>query len=62
MIQWSQEYFTGLTYTEHVANNHWFNMMLKMLKDDGKLYVPMSCFDYLNTQGGITWKTNHQCN
>ena len=41
MIQWSQEYFTGLTYTEHVANNHWFNMMLTMLKDDGKLYVPM---------------------
>ena len=41
MIQWSQEYFTGLTYNEHVANNHWFNMMLKMLKDDGKLYVPM---------------------
>ena len=32
---------TGLTYNEHVANNHWFNMMLKMLKDDGKLYVPM---------------------
>ncbi len=41
MIQWSQEYFTGLTYTEHVANNHWFNMMLKMLKDDGILYVPV---------------------
>ena len=41
MIQWSQQYFTGLTYTQHVTNNHWFNMMLKMLKDDGKLYVPM---------------------
>ena len=40
MIQWSQQYFTGLTYTQHVANNHWFNMMLSQLKEDGKLYVP----------------------
>ena len=40
MIQWSQEYYTGLTYTQHVMNNHWFNHMLLLLKDDGVLYVP----------------------
>ena len=40
MKQWSQEYYTGLTYNQHVANNHWFNTMLLLLKDDGRLYVP----------------------
>ena len=40
MKQWSQEYYTGLTYSQHVMNNHWFNHMLLLLKDDGVLYVP----------------------
>ena len=40
MIQWSQEYYKGLTYTEHVMNNHWFNHMLRLLAEDGVLYVP----------------------
>ena len=40
MIQWSQQYYTGLTYTEHVMNNHWFNRTLRLLKEDGVLYVP----------------------
>ena len=40
MIQWSQQYYTGLTHQQHTANNHWFNIMLSCLKDDGKLYVP----------------------
>jgi len=41
MIQWSQEYFTGLTYTQHMVNNQWFDMMLSQLKDDGTLFVPI---------------------
>ena len=36
MIQWSQQYYTGLTHQQHTANNHWFNIMLSCLKDDGK--------------------------
>ena len=39
--QWSQRYFTDLTSYEHSANNDWFKIMLNMLKDDGKLYVPL---------------------
>ena len=38
---WSQTYFTNLTLDEHITNNNWFMNMLSMLKDDGKLYVPM---------------------
>ena len=38
---WSQSYFTNLTLDQHIANNNWFMNMLSMLKDDGKLYVPM---------------------
>ena len=38
---WSQTYFTNLTLDEHITNNKWFMIMLDMLKDDGKLYVPM---------------------
>ena len=38
---WSQSYFTNLTLDEHITNNNWFMNMLSMLKDDGKLYVPM---------------------
>ena len=39
--QWSQSYFTNLTSDQHEVNNNWFMNMLSMLKDDGKLYVPM---------------------
>ena len=38
---WSRSYFTNLTLDEHITNNKWFMIMLDMLKDDGKLYVPM---------------------
>ena len=40
MIQWSQQYYTGLTEAQHRTNNMWFDVMLSSLKDDGKLYVP----------------------
>ena len=38
---WSQTYFEGLTQDQHDANNHWFDGMRKMLKDTGKLFVPI---------------------
>ena len=38
--QWSQTYFTDLTPEKHQTNNNWFELMLSMLKDDGKLHVP----------------------
>ena len=38
---WSQTYFTNLTLDQHIANNNWLMNTLTMLKDDGKLYVPM---------------------
>ena len=38
---WSQTYFTNLTLDQHIANNNWLMNTLSMLKDDGKLYVPM---------------------
>ena len=39
---WSQTYIMDkLTWEEHHMNNEWFNSMLHLLKDDGKLYVPM---------------------
>ena len=39
--KWSQIYFEGLTQNQHDANNHWFDSMRRMLKDNGKLFVPM---------------------
>ena len=39
--KWSQIYFKGLTQDQHDANNHWFDSMRRMLKDNGKLFVPM---------------------
>ena len=41
LSNWSQTYFTNLTLDQHISNNNWFRSMLTMLKDDGKLYVPM---------------------
>ena len=39
---WSQTYIKHkLTWEEHHMNNEWFNCMLHLLKDDGKLYVPL---------------------
>jgi len=38
---WSQIYFEGLTQDQHDANNHWFDNMRRMLKDNGKLFVPI---------------------
>ena len=40
MIQWSQQYYTGLTHNQHTVNNHWFQSMLNLLAEDGVLYVP----------------------
>ena len=40
MIQWSQQYYTGLTEAQHRTNNMWFDMMLSCLNDKGTLYVP----------------------
>jgi len=30
-----------LTWEEHHMNNEWFNGMLSLLKENGKLYVPL---------------------
>ena len=40
---WSQTYMKGyqLPFEEHHMNNEWFNNTLSMLKEDGKLYVPL---------------------
>ena len=39
--EWSQSYIKGLTSEQHHINNVFIGSMLAMLKDDGKLYVPM---------------------
>jgi hypothetical protein len=41
--EWSQSYMKDyqLTWEEHHMNNEWFNGMLSLLKEDGKLYVPL---------------------
>ena len=40
-MQWSQQYFQGLSPMEHAVNNTWFETMFELaLKPDGILYVP----------------------
>ena len=41
-LNWSQQYFHGLTPFQHTVNNTWFETMFEIaLKDDGILYVPV---------------------
>ena len=50
-LNWSQEYFHGLTPFQHTVNNTWFETMFEIaLKEDGILYVPV-LNKYFNKQG-----------
>jgi len=50
-MQWSQQYFNGLTEFQHGVNNTWFETMFELaIKDDGILYVPV-LNKYFNKQG-----------
>jgi len=37
---WSRQWYSGLSHTEHDANDEWFVAQLHMLKDTGILHVP----------------------
>ena len=50
-LNWSQQYFHGLTPFQHTVNNTWFETMFEIaLKEDGILYVPV-LNKYFNKQG-----------
>lgn len=39
--EWSEKYYgDNLNAQQHAANNKWFESMLSLLTDDGKLHVP----------------------